>query len=147
MIKKILCLIAGVLVFCNYAFAGGIINKIVDATLNDTVTLITSGTLAVSDDRKIAFFVDYDETEVGGGVSGVFSIDISHDGTTWVDAAFHDFAGGATLQTGETMTADTNYYCWFEIDWNMPFLRTSFLGSGTDTDDTIDIEIRAVRHQ
>ncbi len=124
-------------------FAGGSTFTILSDTLNSPDDT-TSDAVNVNSYDKLSFIVKYDETEVGGGVSGTLTFDVSSDGTNWIDASFYDFAGGATLQTSEAFTADTDYFCWFDKAWSFTFVRAQLAGTATDSDDTILITVKSV---
>ena len=106
-------------------------------TLDDDPTLIASGAITISEYQRVGIFWTYDETEVGGGVSGALTVTVSPDGTNYFSAPFFDTAGGATPQTTESLTADGNYIAW--LDKNIPFayMKVTITGTGTDADDTI----------
>lgn len=129
--------------FAISVFAGGTTFTILSDTLNSPDDT-TSDAVRVNSYDKLSFIVKYDETEVGGGVSGVLTFDVSSDGTNWIDASFHDFTGGATLQTSETFTADADYFCWFDRAWSFTFMRAQLAGTATDADDTIAITVKSV---
>ena len=111
---------------------------IAETTLNaDPVAVEDS--INIGDAERVSFFVTYDETEVGGGVSVAVTMQISYDGTTWLAASFYDYAGGATLQTSETISADGSYYCWFNPDMAIPQVKLILTATGTDVNDTVDV--------
>ena len=58
-----------------------------------------------------------------------------YDGTNWISASFHDYAGGATLQTSETISADGWYYCWLDPDTAIVNVRMKITATNTDVDD------------
>jgi len=103
-------------------------------TLDDSPTSVSGSAKAKSAD-KIAFYVAYDETEVGNSVSLTVTVDVSTDNSTWLDASYYDYAGGSTLQTSETISADGNYYFWFNRDLAVPYVRIVLTGNNTDADD------------
>jgi hypothetical protein len=117
---------------------------IIPATLLDnSPTSVTSATLPAGEYQKLAFFVIYDETQVGNTVSGTLTIEISWDNLVWQAASFYDYAGGATLQTSEVISADGQYYCWFNKDLAVPYVHAIFTGTNTDADDTILVTVNA----
>ena len=97
------------------------------------------GSINIGSADRVAFFVTYDETETDGGLSVAVTMQISYDGTTWLAASFYDYAGGATLQTSETISADGSYYCWFNPDMAIPQVKLILTATGTDVDDTVDV--------
>ncbi len=113
----------------------GNVSQIVATTTLDADPTSVSGTKTVKSAEKLAFFVTYDETEVGG-ISLTVTVDVSWDNSTWLDASFYDFAGGATLQTSESLTADGNYYFWLNYDLPVPYVRVVLAATGSDADDT-----------
>lgn len=139
MFKKLLVLLA-CLFIASQVFAGTDNKTIIDATLiDDDPTSATSDTIYLQDYKKVAFFVDYDETEVENSISGAVTMQVSYDGTNWLSASFYDYGGGATLQTSETISSDGWYYCWFNPDLEVPFTRLIVTGTNTDTNDTISL--------
>ena len=139
MFRKLSGLLIAFMLTVGPAFAAPVSKTIIELTrLDDSPTSATSSSANIQDYERVAFFVNYDETEVGG-VSAAVTLDISYDGTNWIDASFYDYAGGATLQTSETLTADGWYYCWFNKDLNVPYVRMVVAATGSDTDDLIDV--------
>ncbi len=133
--KKLILITLTVLLTVGLAFAAPDNKTIISSTqLDDSPTSVT-GTWNIQDYKKIAFFVDYDETEVGNAISVAVTLDVSYNGTDWIDASFYDYAGGATLQTSETISADGWYYCWFNPDMNTPYVRMVITATNTDADD------------
>lgn len=110
----------------------------VDAiTLDDAPTSVTSAAVTISEYQRVGIFWTYDETEVGGGVEGALTIQVSPDGTTYFSAPFFDTAGGDTPQTSETLSADGSYICWFDSNIPFAYLKAIVTGTATDADDTI----------
>ena len=110
---------------------------LVDAvTLDDSPTSVTATGVAVQDKNKITFYVNYDETEVGG-VSAAFTVEVSYDNSIWITAGFYDVAGGATIQTSESLTADGNYVCWMPRELVAPYIRVKVTATGSDADDIV----------
>jgi len=107
--------------------------------LDDAPTLIASAATACQDYDKLAFFVSYDETEVGNAISAAVTIEVSYDGTNFLAASFYDYAGGATLQTSETISSDGWYYFWFNKDITAPYLKVTITATNTDADDTLSV--------
>src|SRR3990167_5032338 len=124
--KSMLCVaVFLLLVFCFFALAARTsVSTIVASTTLDADPTSASGSAKVGSADKIAFFVAYDETEVGG-IQVAVTVDVSYDGTNWSDASFYDYAGGSTLQTSETLTADTStdYYFWMNSDLAVTYVR------------------------
>lgn len=136
--KKLLIAFLGIVLATSVCFAAPVNTTIIDAvTLDDDPTSTTSTTMNIQDYKKVAFFISYDETEVGETLSAAVTLDVTYDGTNWVDASFHDYAGGATLQTSETLSSDGWYYCWLDPDTTVVSVRMVITGTDTDTDDTI----------
>jgi len=141
--KKLFLSILGIVLATSLIFAAQAeavpVNKtmIAETQLDNDPTSVTSSTFNLQEYSKVGFFVKYDETEVGETLSAAVTLDISYDGTNWVDASFYDYAGGATLQTSETISADGWYYCWFNPDLNAPYVRMVITATNTDADDII----------
>jgi len=148
MFKKIcmifmLCVCLGIMP----AWSSQVRETIISTTqLDDSPTSVTGTTNAGSAD-KIAFFVTYDETEVGNSISLAITMQISYDGTTWLSASFYDYAGGSTLQTSETLTSDGSYYCWFNPDLAIPQVKLILTATNTDADDIASVVAYCVKNQ
>jgi hypothetical protein len=122
------------------------VNTIISATTLDADPTSASGTYTVKSANKVAFFVSYDETEVGG-IQVAVTADISADGTTWFDASFYDYAGGSTLQTSETLTTDSSYYFWMDPNLAFPYVRVVITATGSDADDTAVVSAKIVTQE
>ena len=133
--KKALLVLLASLLFCGVAFAGPKnITIIAETQLDDDPTSVT-GTWNISDFKKVGFFVDYDETEVGNSVSIATTAEFSYDNTTWVTGYYYDFAGGTTLQTTDSLSGDGWYYFWLDPDWQLLYVRITITATNTDADD------------
>lgn len=120
-----------------FAFGGSWKTTVISSTLLDnSPTAVTSDAVKIDDADKVSFFVSYDETEVGNSISAAVTVQISYDGTNWLSASFYDYAGGSTLQTSETISADGRYYFWFNPDLAAPYVRVIITATNTDADDT-----------
>ena len=126
------------------SFAGPVRKTIIAETqLDDDPTSIT-GTYNIADYKKVAFFVKYDETEVGNSISIAVTLDISYDGTNWIDASFYDYDGGTTLQTSETISSDGWYYCYFNPYVQTIHVRVAIAATNTDADDLAVVTVYMV---
>jgi hypothetical protein len=76
-------------------------------------------------------------TAIGAALSEAVSLEISPDNSTWQAASFYDYAGGATLQTSETLSADGNYYLWTNKDLASPYTRVKIVATNSEAADTI----------
>ena len=137
--KVLSIMLIACMLFAIPAFAGQEVKTIIDAvTLDNDPTSTSSGYLYVGHYKRLAFFWSYDETEVGGGVSGALTMEIAPTSTDRnLSASFYDYAGGATLQTTESLAADGWYYCWWNNDLPVPYVNITITGTATDVDDTI----------
>lgn len=146
--KKIIGLFLALLLITSPAFAArSSVSTIISSTLLDNSPTSVSGTFKTLSSDKLAFFVTYDETEVGNSISLNVTVDISWDGTTWLDASFYDYAGGTTLQTSETISGDGNYYFWFNRDLPAPYVRVVLAATNTDADDTALVSAKIVTQE
>jgi len=137
-----------IVVFCAIpvlakdAFNGTVIES---TKITDDAVPATSSAIDISQYDKIAFFVTADETDSGGNVTVVITIQISYDNSVWFAAHFYDYTNPATLQTSETLCAgvntDADYYCWFNRHLNVPYIRVIATGAGTATggDDEVTV--------
>lgn len=125
----------GCLIFAMPVFAGVDNRTIIAETQLDDDPVAITGTWNIADYKKVAVWIDYSEVEVGGGLSVAVTVDYSYDNTTFVSGYFYDFAGGSTLQTTETISADGWYYLWLDTDWQIPYIRVTLTATGSDVDD------------
>lgn len=146
--KKALWLFLALTLVTIPAFAGTQKNPniIAATTLDADPIAANSGAIDIRGAQKVAFFVSYDETEVGG-ISVAVTIQVSFDGTNWLAASFYDYAGGSTLQTSESLTADGRYYCWFNPDLTVPYVKLIVTATGSDADDTAIVQADMVTFQ
>jgi hypothetical protein len=148
--KKFLALLLAVLMFASPAFAGKVpVTTIVNSVVLDAdPTSVTSDVVEVADGiSKVAFSVSVDETQVGG-ISNAATLEMSFDGTIWSAASFYDYAGGATLQTSETIAADNQtapYIMWVNPELVAPYYRVKVTATGSDADDTAIIVVKVAQ--
>jgi len=129
------------------ASANQVRSTLIASTILDADPTAVNGTSNIGDAEKVAFFVTYDETEVGNSISLAVTMQISYDGTTWLSASFYDYAGGATLQTSETISADGSYYCWFNPDMAIPQVKLILTATNTDADDVATVVAYMVQNK
>lgn len=142
---KKLALLLAFLLFSAPAFASRTFsNELITSTLLDNSPTSVAATTKVKSAEKIGFFVTYDETEVGNSISAAVTAFISWDGVTWLASSFYDFAGGATLQTTETISADGNYYFWLPFEAPVPYVKVNIAGTNTDADDTALVSAKII---
>lgn len=112
-------------------------------TLDNDPTSYTSAAIALNGAQRVGFYWTYDETEVGNSVSGALTLEVSPDNSHWFSANFYDVAGGATLQSSESLTGDGSYICW--LDPKMPFgyVRVKITATNTDADDVVLTSVSA----
>jgi len=137
--KKFLALIALLCFAVAPVFADPIpVTTIISGTtvIDADPTSLTSDVVQVATGAgNLSFLVTYDETEVGG-ISAAVTLEMSFDGTTFYAASFYDVAGGATLQTSETLSADGSYYFWVNEGLCAPFYRVKVTATGSDATHT-----------
>lgn len=144
--KKLFAAILMLFVLVAPAWAGTQRTTLIDSTTLDADPTSASGSANVQGAERIGFFVSYDETEVGG-ISVAITAQISYDGSTWLAASFYDYAGGATLQTSESLTGDANYYFWFPRDLVVPYVKVIITATGSDADDTAIVGCKMITSQ
>ena len=139
MIKRKFVLLLAFMLIAGGAFASPEKKQVINTILDDSPTSIT-GTWNTDDYKKVAFYIDYNETDSGSVVSIAITAHISHDGTNWISASWFDFSGGSTLQSSETLTADGSYVGWF--DWNMqiPYVRITITATGSSATELADVD-------
>lgn len=111
---------------------------VIPTTTLNADPISVSGTVELDGKDRTIFFVHYDETEVGG-ISVAVTVYVSYDNTNWLQANFYDYAGGATLQTSETLSSDTWYYFALDPNISAPYVKVTVAATGSDADDTADI--------
>ena len=140
-IKKISLTILAVMIWCAPAFADGG-GKLIDAVLLDnSPTSVTSDTIRVAKANRVSFLATYDETEVGNSVSAAVTVKGSWDNVTFYSLSFFDIAGGATLQSTETISADGGYFFWLNSAQPVPYIQVIITGINTDIDDTALVSV------
>lgn len=107
--------------------------------LDDDPTTVTSSGVDISQYDRVAMWVTYDETEVALAISAVVTFEVSYDDTTYVTANFYDYAGGSTLQTSETISADSTFLAWLDRTLNAPYVRVKIVATNTDADDILSV--------
>jgi len=145
--RKILSVLLIGLMLATTASANQVRSTLIASTILDADPTAVNGTSNIGDAEKVAFFVTYDETEVGNSISLAVTMQISYDGTTWLSASFYDYAGGATLQTSETISADGSYYCWFNPDMAIPQVKLILTATNTDADDVATVVAYMVQNK
>jgi len=114
--------------------------QIIDTTLDDDPTTITSSAFFIGDKTKVSFILSYDETEVGNSVSGTLTLEVSPDNSTWYDFdCIFDHTGVPVASIAYTADAEDVFY--LSDSCNFPYVRATFAGTNTDADDTIVIDI------
>ncbi len=142
---KKLFLVALILALCMVqpVFAGTRTSTLIDAvTITDDPMGATSDSIRMY--PKLAFLIEYDETEVSNAVSGIVTYEVSFDNSTWVAGSWYDVEGGITLDTVEIFVEDTNYYMWVDDKAIAPYYRVGITAVNTDSDDTIVVTITSV---
>lgn len=81
---------------------------------------------------------------IGAALSAAITLQVSDDNSSWLSASFYDYAGGATLQTSETISADGSYVFWTNKDIVAPYTRVVVTPTNTEAVDTIVTNITAV---
>ena len=110
--------------------------------LDDDPTADTSNAFLMGNKNKIGISVNYDETEVGGGVSGTLTLQVSPDSTNWY--AFDvilDGNGTDAPNASISYTSDATDYVYLPRFATAVYLRAIFTGTNTDTDDTIVVTV------
>jgi len=132
--KRIFALLLVGVLLATPVFAGDAFRKTVLAstTLDDDPTSATGDSVYIAQYDKVGIWVNYAEVDAGATASTVVAFDVSYDGSTWLDASYHDFAGGeSTFVTSETISTDGNYYAWFDNANNFPYMRMTAVAANT----------------
>ena len=131
--KKIFALVSIILWLPLAVFASSDTIQIIDdTTLDDSPTTVTSSAVYIGYFSQPSVYILYDETDPDSAVSTAVSMQVSHDGSNWIDSSWYDFAGGSTFQTSETLSADANYVGWLEDQAHYPYIRVIALATGGD---------------
>ena len=116
---------------------------IAKTTLDDSPTSVSSSWTDILEYTMLGVWIDYDETEDGAEVSAAVSVDVSVDGTQSLDGKFYDVAGGTTLQTSETISADGDYIFWLPLEqdagWTVPYFQVDVAATNTNATCTANI--------
>ncbi|MFA5388863.1 MAG: hypothetical protein WC312_03815 [Candidatus Omnitrophota bacterium] len=147
MFKKLTLALLACLFIASQAIAGQVVNTLIATTTFNAVTTSATGATYIGDCKKVAFFVNYDETEVGASISAAVTVQVSWDNSTWLSASFFDYAGGTTLQASETISSDGNYYFWFNPDLTVPYVKVTLTATNTDADDLLTMYCKIVKLQ
>ena len=123
------------------------VETLIASTTLDADPVLISGDKKIKSAEKVAFWVTYDETEVGGGLSVAVTLLVSPDDVTYLAASFYDYAGGATLQTSETISSDGTYVFWMNPDFVMPYARVVLTATGSDADDTAIVTTKIITQE
>lgn len=116
--------------------------EVMDTDFDNVTTADYSDEMPVSGYQATAFFVVYDETEVGNAISAAITLEVSYDGTNWLTGmSFYDIAGGATAQTSETISADGWYVFWLNPTVSAPYVRVKATLTNTDADDLATVKM------
>lgn len=140
--KKLLLALLACLFITGQVWASPDNKTIIDETqLDDDPTSVTSDTVNIQGYKEVGFWVKYDETEVGNSISAAVTVDVSYDGTTWLDMYFYDIGGTTTGQTSETISADGWYYCALPNLYlpvgSIIYARVVVTATNTDADDIL----------
>lgn len=140
MFKKLFLALLIVGLLAETVLAGSGTREVLDTTIDFVGDQIaTSDTMYVQDNKLTSFFVDYDETVTDHDVDATITLQVSYDRSAWLSDGFYDINGGATIQTSETLSADTWYYFWTDAGRVSPYRRVLVTGRSCDTNDTITV--------
>jgi hypothetical protein len=100
-------------------------------------------------DKRVAF-ITYSETTDGSNlmnetITVQISPDNNPDGTTWQNAGFYDYVGGATLQTSENISTAGSYYLWTDPNVPSAYVRLKFSATNTSAGNTISNTITSAQ--
>ncbi len=140
--KHLVALLVACLLIAGPVLAGNVIVKeVMNTTFDDSTVSDTTEDLSIQGYDKVAFFVNYDETEVGGpNVHVALSLDLSCPGTiSYVPADFSDFAGDS--QVSEDLTTDGTYYFWLAEEIVTPYARVKAVAEHTNANDLANVRI------
>ncbi|RJO64153.1 MAG: hypothetical protein C4540_04545 [Candidatus Omnitrophota bacterium] len=119
---------------------GGYAELLSNTTFNNVTTATnTTGYLTLINE-KTAFFVKYVESGAVANLSLTVTPQISYDNSNWINMTFYDIAGGATLQTGETIASNSTYYFWFPDAAVVPYSRINMVAVNSTASDTMSVQ-------
>lgn len=141
----------------TFSIAGGTSNAtfkvltVASGAINVTQAIAQGLGYTVADDQAIEAIspstganATIDVTVIGAALSAAVTLQVSDDNSTWLGASFYDYAGGATLQTTETLSADGGYVFWTNQDIVAPYTKVVVTPTNTEAVDTIVTNITAV---
>jgi hypothetical protein len=146
--KKLLSLLVVLMLMCSPAFAELIsaTTQIDSVVLSNTVTTASAILNVPAQYSALTFSVSYDETDGNSTLSVAVTLLVSMDGTIWSNASFYDYAGGATLQTSETISTDNltvPYILWTNPQIAAPYYKILITPTGHDASHTAIIIVKS----
>ena len=95
------------------AHAGQTLNTVIPATSLTKSSSEATATISTRGMKRMTVFFDYTQN---GTCTFDITMDVSYDGTNWLDANFFDYTSSAvpTWQATEQKTTDTWYYLYWE---------------------------------
>lgn len=146
--KKFIALaLIALLTILNPVGYAAIEKKIIPSTTLSASPTSATGTVYLGDAKRAGFLVDYDETDAGAALSVAVTCTISFDGTNFQSFSFYDIAGGTTLQSSETISADGRYYFWLDQSMVAPYLKVTVTATGSDSTHTAIVIVYAIYQQ
>ena len=139
--KKLFLALVLIAVLCAPAVAGDSFrgNLVASTEFNGLVSSVTGSAIPIADFVRVAFWSTLSAAGNATPVTVDVTVDVSFDGTTWIDASFFDFGGGSTLQTTEQILDGASAIGWFDNrGFNARFMRVVGSGSGSTTDTTVN---------
>lgn len=150
--KKFLSILAVLLMLCGPVFAEVVPvttiidgSTVIDADPTSLTSSVVTGTVGL---QKTMFSVSYDETDANTSMSVAVTLEMSMDNSIWSAASFYDYAGGATLQTSETISATNKtapYIFWISSELPAPYLRVKVTATGSDGSHTAIVIVKVAQ--
>ena len=125
------------------AIAGQVLKTVIPATDLTKSSSETTVTLATKGMQRMTVFFDYEQN---GTCTFDITLDVSYDGTNWLDANFFDYTASAvpTWQDTEQINSDTWYYLYWENELAVPYVRIHTIGNTWSDTSTATITVYTV---
>jgi hypothetical protein len=105
--------------------------------IDNSPTEATSAATFVGDKNKLTIMNSITVTDVGGGPSLDYSIQVSPDASTWIE--FHDIGISGTSVSGITYGGTYTDTFTVPIDYAVQYIRTKLSGRDTDATNYVDV--------
>lgn len=123
---KRIALALAVLLLVSPCWAAQVSREVIAATALTKGDSEATATVYTGDTNNLVFFVDY--VPLNNETLAV-TLDVSYNGTDWMDANFYDYTSGLAITTTEALTTDAWYYLYWENRLSVPYVRIHTIGT------------------